>query len=120
MARRSSSAFGDLLALIFLPVAWLLRRFAGRARATPDMTRAFYKSLEWKRLRVAQLDKSPACQLCGRSAKDGARMNVDHIRPLHNHWRLRLSPWNLQTLCALCNHGKGGTTKDWRGGRRKK
>jgi 5-methylcytosine-specific restriction endonuclease McrA len=40
--------------------------------------------------------------------------NVDHVKPLHSHWHLRLQPGNLQTLCALCNHGKGGMDKDWR------
>jgi len=42
-------------------------------------------------------------------------MNVGHIKPLHRHWHLRLAPGNLQTLCALCNHGKGGTDKDLAG-----
>jgi 5-methylcytosine-specific restriction protein A len=73
----------------------------------------YYKTPEWKRLRYDHLLKSPKCLACGRSAKDGARMNVDHIKPLHTHWHLRLHPGNLQTLCALCNHGKGGTDKDW-------
>ncbi len=105
----------ELLNLLLLPFSLLLRRISGRRRAAPDKIKRFYKSGEWKRLRYAHLAKSPACLACGRSAKDGARMNVDHIKPLHRHWHLRLAPWNLQTLCALCNHGKGGTDKDWRG-----
>jgi len=52
--------------------------------------------------------------LCGRSARDGARLNVDHIKPRAYHWNLRLAPHNLQTLCASCNHGKGGKTADHR------
>lgn len=68
------------------------------------MVRIFYKTPEWKRLRYTHLTSSPACVLCGRAAKDGARMNVDHIRPLSYHWNLRLAPHNLQTLCAACNH----------------
>ncbi|MDQ2947146.1 MAG: HNH endonuclease [Acidobacteriota bacterium] len=106
--------FAELLALLFAPLVWLLRPFIGRKRASPEMVRAFYKTPEWKRLRYTHLSRSPACVLCGRSAKDGTRMNVDHIRPLHAHWNLRLAPHNLQTLCATCNHGKGGTDKDWR------
>jgi len=47
--------------------------------------------------------------------EDGARMNVDHIKPLSYHWNLRLAPHNLQTLCATFNHGKGGKTGDHRG-----
>lgn len=46
-------------------------------------------------------------------------MNVDHIKPLHKRWDLRLNPRNLQTLCASCNWGKGATEKDWRKGKRR-
>ncbi len=113
MARKSST-LGELLALLFAPVVWLLRPFIGRKRASPAMVRIFYKTDEWKRLRYAHLASSPACVLCGRAAKDGARMNVDHIRPLSYHWNLRLAPHNLQTLCASCNQGKGGRINDFR------
>ena len=113
MARRSS-AFGDLIALLFTPVVWLIRAFIPQKRASPGLVKWFYKTPEWKRLRYAHLTRSPACVLCGRSAKDGARMNVDHIKPLSYHWNLRLAPHNLQTLCANCNYGKGGKTGDHR------
>jgi 5-methylcytosine-specific restriction endonuclease McrA len=116
MARKSST-FGELIALLFAPVVWLLRPFIGRKRANPGLVKWFYKTPEWKRLRYAHLAQYPACALCGRSAKDGARMNVDHIKPLSRHWNLRLAPHNLQTLCAACNHGKGGKTADHRGRR---
>jgi len=105
---------GELLNLLLLPFSLLLRHVSGDRRAAPDEIKRFYRSVEWKRLRYAHLSRSPACLACGRSAQDGARMNVDHIKPLHAHWHLRLAPSNLQTLCALCNHGKGGTDKDWR------
>jgi len=114
MARKSSSTLGKLLALLFAPVAWLLWLFVGRKRASPDMVRGFYKTPEWKRLRYSHLASSPSCVLCGRAAKDGARMNVDHIRALSYHWNLRLAPHNVQTLCAACNHGKGGKSGDHR------
>jgi 5-methylcytosine-specific restriction endonuclease McrA len=32
---------------------------------------------------------------------------VDHIKPLHHHWSLRLQKTNLQVLCDECNQGKG-------------
>lgn len=118
MTRRSSSAFGDLVALLFLPVIWLLRPFIGRKRAEPGLVKWFYKTPEWKRLRYDHLAKQPSCELCGRSAKDSARMNVDHIKPLSYHWNLRLAPHNLQTLCANCNRGKGGKTADHRAKKR--
>jgi 5-methylcytosine-specific restriction endonuclease McrA len=97
-----------------MPLTWLLRPFLGRKHASPALVKWFYKTPEWKRLRYAHLAKQPSCVLCGRSAKDGARMNVDHIKPLAYHWNLRLAPHNLQTLCANCNHGKGGKTGDHR------
>jgi 5-methylcytosine-specific restriction endonuclease McrA len=108
----------ELLNLLLAPLSLLLRHAYGRRRASPEEIRRFYKSPAWKRLRYVHLSNSSACLACGRSAKDGARMNVDHIKPLHRHWHLRLAPWNLQTLCALCNHGKGGTAEDWRSKRR--
>lgn len=54
------------------------------------------------------LVRNPHCVICGASAKTGARMNVDHIRPLSKRWDLRLDRRNLQTTCAACNGGKGG------------
>ena len=104
----------ELLTLLLSPISALLRRRFDKRGASPEEIRQFYRSVEWKRARYAHLARSPSCLACGRSAKDGARMNVDHIRPLHRTWHLRLDSGNLQTLCALCNHGKGGTDKDWR------
>jgi len=103
-----SSAFGELLTLLFLPLAWLARKIFGRKRATPDEIKRFYRSADWKRLRYAQLEKEPRCKTCGASAAAGSRMNVDHVKPLHRYWHLRLAASNLQTLCATCNWGKGG------------
>lgn len=99
---------GELLTLLFRPVALLFRLFTGRRRAGPDEIKRFYRSAEWKRLRFNHLQREPVCRMCGASAARGARMNVDHVRPLHRFWHLRLAPWNLQTLCAACNWGKGG------------
>lgn len=55
------------------------------------------------------------CRLCGRSAKEGADLEVDHIVPVarggDNH------PSNLWTLCFECNRGKGTLSlyalKEW-------
>lgn len=45
------------------------------------------------------------CKLCGISADEGARLEVDHIIPIarngSNH------PDNLWALCRICNVGKG-------------
>jgi hypothetical protein len=69
--RKTSSPLGELLALLFVPVAWLVRLCVGRKRAPPAMVKAFYKTPQWKQLRYAHLAGQPACVLCGRSARDG-------------------------------------------------
>ena len=76
----------------------------------------FLKSFEWKKLRYEILSKSDGrCQLCGRSAADGALLNVDHIKPRSKYPELALEASNLQVLCAICNHGKFNLDEtDWR------
>jgi hypothetical protein len=44
------------------------------------------------------------CQICGSSAKDGVRLEVDHIVPVSKGGKTEMS--NLQTLCERCNRGK--------------
>ena len=44
-------------------------------------------------------------RICGRSANDGVRLEVDHIIPISQGGQTELS--NLQTLCWDCNRGKG-------------
>lgn len=44
------------------------------------------------------------CQLCGRSAKDGAILHVDHILPVSRGGKTEKA--NLRTLCDQCNLGK--------------
>ena len=77
---------------------------------------AFFDSPEWKRVRYQVLKRDGGkCQCCGRSAKQGAVMNVDHIKPRLKYPKLALKMSNLQTLCASCNQGKGGKDEtDWR------
>ena len=74
----------------------------------------FYNSWEWLTLRKKVLNEFGAvCQCCG--AHPGGRtaggervsIHVDHIKPLHNYWSLRLNRENLQILCAECNKGAG-------------
>lgn len=45
------------------------------------------------------------CQICGRSAKDGAILHIDHIIPISKGGRTEID--NLRTLCQSCNLGKG-------------
>lgn len=70
----------------------------------------FYKSAEWRKVRYEVLrEKGGKCQCCGRSAKDGVVMHVDHIIPLSKDWSKRLDKNNLQVLCEDCNVGKSNT-----------
>ncbi|WP_299570299.1 HNH endonuclease signature motif containing protein [uncultured Shewanella sp.] len=67
----------------------------------------FYSSQKWKALRKEALNKYiSTCICCGRSAKDGAVMHVDHIKPRSKYPQLALDIDNLQILCDLCNLGK--------------
>jgi 5-methylcytosine-specific restriction endonuclease McrA len=87
----------------------------------PDYEQAnsdsFLESYEWRRLRMQALKKYGArCQCCGATPADGAKMNVDHIKPRRIFPQLALDLTNLQVLCAECNHGKGNwDMTDWRG-----
>lgn len=82
----------------------------------PINTKQFYNSYEWRKLRYTILKRdNQTCQACGAKASNGAVLHVDHIKPLRKYWSLRLDPNNLQTLCNVCNHGKGNWDQtDWR------
>jgi len=84
---------------------------------TPNVaSKDFLESFEWRRLRMEALKKySPRCMCCGATPKDGAVMNVDHIKPRKLFPALALDISNLQILCHECNHGKGNWDQtDWR------
>lgn len=76
----------------------------------------FYQTDEWRRLRYRVLEKyGGRCMACGRTAKDGVVIHVDHIRPRSKYPHLQLTYDNLQVLCEDCNLGKGNKSeKDWR------
>ncbi|MCM1266209.1 MAG: HNH endonuclease [Candidatus Gastranaerophilales bacterium] len=44
------------------------------------------------------------CVICGRSKADGAKLHVDHIKPVSKGGKTEES--NLRTLCDMCNLGK--------------
>ena len=76
----------------------------------------FFGSKVWRTLRMTVLiEQGARCQCCGRTAKDGVRMNVDHIKPRRQFPELALEKSNLQVLCEDCNAGKGSWDQtDWR------
>jgi 5-methylcytosine-specific restriction endonuclease McrA len=74
----------------------------------------FYKSWDWRTLRMKVIKRfGRRCMCCGSTPDDTAvsgakvRLVVDHVKPLANFWQLRLVPSNLQILCDECNMGKG-------------
>ena len=76
----------------------------------------FYKTDVWRKLRYRVLRKyGGRCQLCGRSAKDGVVLHVDHIIPLSIDFSKAFDEDNLQVLCEDCNIGKSNSDCiDWR------
>lgn len=74
----------------------------------------FYKSWEWRTLRMEVLkERGRTCECCGATPADKTpsgekvRIVVDHIKPISLFWNLRLTKSNLQVLCDECNQGKG-------------
>lgn len=51
-----------------------------------------------------------SCQICGITAKDGAKLQVDHIIPVSKGGKTVMS--NLQTLCERCNISKSNKTEN--------
>lgn len=45
------------------------------------------------------------CQICGRTAQDGVKLEVDHKKPIAKGGKTEAN--NLWTLCQDCNRGKG-------------
>ena len=70
----------------------------------------------WRVVRYEALKRANGrCILCGRSAKDGVKLHVDHIKPASLFPELYFDINNLQVLCEDCNLGKSDTDSiDWR------
>ena len=77
---------------------------------------AFFKGKAWLSLRYQVLaERGARCECCGASSKDGAKMQVDHIKPRSKYPELALDKSNLQMLCRTCNMGKSNRSEeDWR------
>lgn len=71
-------------------------------KAQPDWNKSererFFASDEWREIRYQVLTRdNGTCQLCGVTRKDGAILQVDHIKPASKYPALRLAISNLQT-----------------------
>lgn len=105
-------------------LAWLIGSLIGLFRRRPaeaETADSFYRSYQWRRLRVDALEANRqrygllACECCG--MVNAGSFHVDHIYPRSTHPELALDPSNLQVLCDDCNIGKGTAyTTNWRGG----
>jgi predicted restriction endonuclease len=78
-----------------------LGRFNAKLDKRPDHIISIQVSLRYKILKRDEYK----CRICGRSANDGARLEVDHIFPRAKGGKD--NPENLWTLCFDCNRGKG-------------
>lgn len=87
-----------------------------KALSVREAQTSFYLSHAWREVRYQALRLQGArCCLCGRTAKDGITLHVDHIKPRSKFPELALTLSNLQVLCEDCNIGKGNTDDiDWR------
>lgn len=90
------------------------KNFVGGGKPSAATKDQFYKSWEWRTIRMEVLTQhGRACQCCGAepgmktAAGEPVRICVDHIKPLSKFWHLRLDRSNLQVLCDECNQGKG-------------
>jgi 5-methylcytosine-specific restriction endonuclease McrA len=99
------------MALIDEAVAAIVAERASRIDLTAQpkvkgRSKAFYSTFAWRKLRYqVLLERGGRCEACGRTAKDGVILNIDHIEPLSKNWERRLDKANLQVLCKDCNHG---------------
>ena len=63
------------------------------------------RSLMTRKMRYEILKRDHfRCTICGASVADGAKLEVDHIKPISKGGKTE--PNNLRTLCQSCNRGK--------------
>ena len=87
-----------------------------KPRPSKFIPNSFYQSKEWLELRARASEYYKGkCAMCGISAKQGAIIQCDHIKPKYRYPELALEFSNLQLLCRDCNVGKSDLfITDWR------
>lgn len=86
-----------------------LNDYVQRREVQKFSSRHFYRSREWKELRLLMLSAYRVCRLCGNGPAQGKVLHVDHIKPRSLWPELSLSKENLQVICADCNTAKSNT-----------
>ncbi|MCL2014812.1 MAG: HNH endonuclease [Defluviitaleaceae bacterium] len=70
-----------------------------------ESSKKYQRTLMTNSLRYDILERDGyKCKICGSTAKDGAKLEVDHIIPIAKGGKTIKE--NLQTLCEICNSGK--------------
>lgn len=90
---------------------------AKRNKVSAEDDKKFYRSKEWRELRVRVLEKYECkCMMCGESPKvHSIVIHCDHIKPRSKYRELSLDFNNLQLLCEACKLGKSNKYEtDWR------
>ena len=64
----------------------------------------FYKSKAWRETRRKKLLLNPLCEHCLKKGKIKEAEMVHHIKPIKEHWELRLTMSNLKSLCNRCHN----------------
>lgn len=67
--------------------------------------KTFYKSKEWRKIRLAALAAGNyQCSCCGVSVKGKGKSRVDHRKPVRQFPQLSLVLSNLRVFCASCDN----------------
>ena len=93
-----------VMALAIAGLAGAIRRIPRYSpQAVPQMPTARIPLKNAQRFAILKRD-GYRCQLCGQSARDGVRLEVDHKLAVTNGGTN--DPSNLWALCQSCNNGK--------------
>jgi len=63
----------------------------------------FYRSKEWRVLRIYKLSNNPLCEICSTKEIPVPAAEVHHLKEVRDVPELRLSLSNLQSLCKRCH-----------------
>lgn len=74
---------------------------------------SFYKTKSWrsKRIKILKRDEYE-CRECKRYGKSRQATTVHHCNPLNERPDLRLTTWNLLSLCGICHDKMHDRTND--------
>jgi hypothetical protein len=104
----TASRIGHLIKSVSQIKGWPMY---GRARHPNEAPKPNHSKIAEREKMTAQMRYSVIkrdayrCRCCGFAVQDGAHLHVDHIVAVANGGRTEMG--NLQTLCTVCNLGKG-------------